>query len=136
MLGGVLVFRVHRHALHHQHLGLLGCGPAQNGDLLLDVGLAPAMDRLFPALHVNGHGVGAGGFAEHPQPACPQPGLDQAADGGFAPGAVHVHHMGKARPGLGGAPGLPGQISQPPQRQQGDEQGDGFHGCLLFSKCD
>ena len=118
VLGAALVFRVQRHALDHQHLGIFGGGTAQYAHLLFDIGLAPAAQRFLGTGHIDGHGVGAGGFAEHAHPAGPQPGLDQAAHGGFSPRAVYMHHMAQcgAVAGSGAAfqpkPGRPKQSGQ------------------------
>ena len=96
---------------------------AQYAHLLFDIGLAPAAQRFLDTGHIDGHGVGAGGFAEHTHPAGPLPGLDQAAHGGFSPCAVYMHHMAQC----GAAAGSGAAFQPKPGRpKHSGQQNNGF----------
>ena len=130
VLGGKLELRLERHTFNDQDLGALPRGLAENPDLFLDIGLPPAHQRLLVSADADDHGVCARGFAEDPQAACPQTGVNQAADCGFPPDAIDVDHMGQLPAGPGCTPVLPQQITQPQQSQSQNKPRHGL--CPLF----
>ena len=93
--------------------------------MLLDVGGAPALDESFLIEHIDGHGVGAGGFTEYLKSSGPQPRIDEPADRGLSPCAVDVDDMRQTGTGAMYPPGLLDEIDDPGGAEQ---QENGIHG--------
>ena len=97
MLRTALIFGLQCHALDHQNFRILGGSTAQNADLLFNIGFASAAQRLFIAGNIYRHRIRTCSFAEYPQSACPQSGLDQPTDRRFPSCAVYMHHVTQGR---------------------------------------
>ena len=76
---------------------ILGGSTAQNADLFFNIGFASAVQRLFIAGNIYCHRIRTCSFAEYPQTACPQAGLDQPTDRRFPSCAVYMHHVTQGR---------------------------------------
>ena len=85
--------RLDSHALDNEDLRLFPVGLADHGQLLTDVGVAPAADLMLHPLGVDIAGGGSGGFGKHPVARPPQMGIHQPAHPGLAPDAVDMDNV-------------------------------------------
>ena len=88
-----LVFRLQRHALDHQDVGLFLRGGMQVFQLLADVRRSASSDLLLAAVRMEAERKRPRRLAHDPVPAGSQSGRNKARDRRFAPGPVHIDHM-------------------------------------------
>ncbi|MFQ8776795.1 MAG: hypothetical protein ACLR78_04375 [Roseburia sp.] len=93
MLRTTLIFGLQCHALDHQNFRILAAARRRMPTCSLILAFASAAQRLFIAGNIYRHRIRTCSFAEYPQSACPQSGLDQPTDRRFPSCAVYMHHV-------------------------------------------